>query len=304
MHCLQRRHGMLWLDGDALADARRVDVFTHRRDPARQFVTEDHRLLDDEVTDPAVAVVVHVRTAHPDRRNLDQNLVGSRCGDGALFDLQRTDARHHARAHRGRRGGRLPVISLPFVRGVNRARPTTIWLDAGGRAQRRDFLGDPAVDGHRQSGESRGAGGHDVESVQLGAVAGAGFDEHDEHAVGCGRPLRVVSAVPFPPQHEPRRAPARPDGMGPLVGEGRPRQEHDTGPQRQDLRQHGVDEVGRTDQVNADRGPVHGGRDHLQLRQAHSGAAIPRTRPSRRRGRPARRRPTRGRRTSREPVAA
>ena len=66
---------MLRLDGDTLADAGRVDVLPDRGDAARQLVAEDHGLLDDEVADPAVAVVVHVGSADADRRHLDENLV-------------------------------------------------------------------------------------------------------------------------------------------------------------------------------------------------------------------------------------
>ena len=71
---------MLRLDGDALPDPARVDFFADRRDPARQFVAEDHRLVDDKVADAAVAVVVHIGPAHPDGGDLDEHLLGA--GDG------------------------------------------------------------------------------------------------------------------------------------------------------------------------------------------------------------------------------
>jgi hypothetical protein len=77
----------LRFDGDALADAGRVDLLTHRRDAPRQLVAEDHRLLDDEVADPAVAVVVHVGSADSDRRDLDEDFVRPRRRDFPVLDL-------------------------------------------------------------------------------------------------------------------------------------------------------------------------------------------------------------------------
>jgi hypothetical protein len=66
---------MLWFDGDPLADAGRVDLVADGRDATRQLVAEDHRLLDDEVADPSVAVVVHVGSADPNGGDLDEDLV-------------------------------------------------------------------------------------------------------------------------------------------------------------------------------------------------------------------------------------
>ncbi len=73
---------MLRLDGDPLADAGRVDLVADGDDAARQLVPEDHRLLDDEVADPAVPVVVHVGSAHADGGDLDEDLVARRSGRG------------------------------------------------------------------------------------------------------------------------------------------------------------------------------------------------------------------------------
>ena len=68
---------MLRLDRDPLTDPGRVDLLADRRDAPRQLVAEDHRLFDDEVTDPPVPVVVHVGSADADRRDLDEDLVWS-----------------------------------------------------------------------------------------------------------------------------------------------------------------------------------------------------------------------------------
>src|SRR4051812_15961231 len=68
---------MLRFDGDPLSDAGRVHLIADGRDAPRQFVPEDHRLLDDEVADPSVAVVVHVGSADADGGDLDEDLVWS-----------------------------------------------------------------------------------------------------------------------------------------------------------------------------------------------------------------------------------
>ena len=76
-----------------------VDARADRGDAPGQFVAEDHRLLDDEVADAAVPVVVHVRSAHPDRGDLDEDLVIPGVRHRTVLDLQGADAGHDAGPH-------------------------------------------------------------------------------------------------------------------------------------------------------------------------------------------------------------
>ena len=49
-------------------------------------MTQHQRFADDEVGDPAVVEVVHVRAADPHRGDLDQHLVGTRFGHRRRLD--------------------------------------------------------------------------------------------------------------------------------------------------------------------------------------------------------------------------
>ena len=63
---------------DPLADPRAPDRRPDRHHPATRLVPEDQRCFHHEVADPALAVIVHVGPADPDRGHLDQYLVGFR----------------------------------------------------------------------------------------------------------------------------------------------------------------------------------------------------------------------------------
>ena len=91
--------GVLRLDRDPLADAAGVDPGADCGDPARQLMAEDHRLVDDEIADPTVAVVVDVGTAYADGGDLDEHLVGCRRRDRAILDRQVPGTRQHAGPH-------------------------------------------------------------------------------------------------------------------------------------------------------------------------------------------------------------
>src|ERR1700733_9091487 len=79
---------MLRLDRDALSDASPVHSFADGCDSPGQFVPEDNRGVDDEVTDAAVPVVMHVRPADSHGGDLHQHLMGARSGDRSLLDLE------------------------------------------------------------------------------------------------------------------------------------------------------------------------------------------------------------------------
>ena len=195
---------MLRLDGDPLADPGRVDLLAHRRDAPRQLVAEDHRLFDDEVTDPPVPVVMHVGSADADRRDLDEDLVWSRRRDRPVLDLQRADAGHHAGPHRGGIGGH--IASLRSVE-VSRARPTTIcWTPAAAHSGAISSVTPPST----ATGNSENLV---VQAVtrrsrsRRATVAGAGFDEHHQDAVRLGRAIAGHRCRPIPaiPRSRPSR---------------------------------------------------------------------------------------------------
>jgi len=68
--------GTLRLDGDPLTETLGCHRVAEGHDAPTRFVTEHQGGVDDEVTDAALAVVVHVRAAHPHRRDFDEDLVG------------------------------------------------------------------------------------------------------------------------------------------------------------------------------------------------------------------------------------
>ena len=90
--------GALRLDGDALPDAGRVDALADGVDRAGQLVAEDEGLLDDEVTDAAVAEVVHVGAADADGGDPDEHVAGVDGGDGAVLDGEASWAEQDADA--------------------------------------------------------------------------------------------------------------------------------------------------------------------------------------------------------------
>ena len=96
---------MLGLDCHPLTDSALIDALPHRCDTAGQFMSQDHRCLDDEVADPPVAVVVHVGSAHPDGGDLDEHFMRAGRRDGPVLDLEAADSGHHAGPHGARAGG-------------------------------------------------------------------------------------------------------------------------------------------------------------------------------------------------------
>ena len=105
--------GALGFDGDALADAGRVNGASDGGDPAGEFVAEDQRVVHHVVADPAVLVVVDVAAADADGGDLHQDLVGVELRDGQGFHshvaLALQDGGAHGGGQFGLSGGRGTV---------------------------------------------------------------------------------------------------------------------------------------------------------------------------------------------------
>ncbi len=79
--------GLLRLQRHPLTDPVLGDPGTDRADRAGGLVPEHQGLGDDEVGDPAVLEVVHVRAADADGGDLYQHLARARLGDDGFFDV-------------------------------------------------------------------------------------------------------------------------------------------------------------------------------------------------------------------------
>lgn len=64
-------------------------------------MTQDHRCLDDELPDPTVLVVVDIGAADADRRDPDEDIIGTRDWDRSLLDRKRLLFEQDTRAHGG-----------------------------------------------------------------------------------------------------------------------------------------------------------------------------------------------------------
>ena len=204
---------MLRLDGDALADAGRVDLLADRGDAARQLVAEDHRLLDDEVADPAVAVVVHVGSADADRGHLDEHLVGPGVGTGrSSICSVPTPVITLARMVSSVRSYRFPSFGCQ----VEPGRRPSDWTPAAAHSGATSSVTPPSTATGRSENRVVQAVTR-AEPVQPTAVAGAGLDEHHQDAVGVGGPPWVAERRPIPatPRSTPRRPPRGSRGPAP-----------------------------------------------------------------------------------------
>src|SRR5206468_12070081 len=78
------------LDRNPLPRAQRGHLGSDIDDDAAGFVPEDERGVDYVGADPAVFVVMHVRSADPDLADLDQHLTPARRGNLAFLDADVT----------------------------------------------------------------------------------------------------------------------------------------------------------------------------------------------------------------------
>ena len=87
-------------------------------------MAEDHRCGYDKIADPAVAVVVHIRAAHPDRCDLDEHLVRRRGRHGTVLDGQVPDTGQHAGPHSLQRHN--PIMPRLVRAGTAQARSANV----------------------------------------------------------------------------------------------------------------------------------------------------------------------------------
>ena len=79
------------LHADAIADLEMADLGTDGRHDARGFMTEHHRLVDDEVADAAVLQIVDIAAADAHRLDSHPDLVGSRLKRPRKLDVAETN---------------------------------------------------------------------------------------------------------------------------------------------------------------------------------------------------------------------